>query len=240
MSTLMSTETELQTWANGKAGLYDEFRALMEEEDRISSDQHVPRGCAYVSHPAPGRFGGWPNMPIESLQVRFELLATKAGIALGARPGTSPDEFWLLCLFLDLHANSSRLIRFSTASGGFIDSVVEASVICCARLDRQCLAMSYQSDRLEWRAANQREKIKDGAAIETSGDERIQKRSEKRNAVVMPILRSKGWKRGTWAIKAGVGKNSAYDYLSGKRKLSIENRQALAEELELKPEELPD
>jgi len=57
---------------------------------------------------------------------------------------------------------------------------------------------------------------------------------------VTPILASKRWTRGHWATKAGVGKNSVYEYLNGKRNLSLANRQALAEELGLKPEDLPD
>jgi hypothetical protein len=61
-----------------------------------------------------------------------------------------------------------------------------------------------------------------------------------RKAAVLPILISKGWKRGKWATKAGVSKNSVYEYLEGKRALSDENRKAMAEVLELKPEELPD
>jgi hypothetical protein len=61
-----------------------------------------------------------------------------------------------------------------------------------------------------------------------------------RQTVVMPILASKGWTRCKWATKAGVSKNSVYDYLDGERKLSVANRRALAEVLELKPDDLPD
>jgi hypothetical protein len=60
-----------------------------------------------------------------------------------------------------------------------------------------------------------------------------------RRAVVMPILNAKGWSRGKWGTKAGVGKNSVYEYLAGKRRLSSPNRKAMAEVLRLKPEELP-
>lgn len=41
-----------------------------------------------------------------------------------------------------------------------------------------------------------------------------------RQAVVSPILRKKTWKRGKWATKAGVSKNSVYEYLKGKRNLT--------------------
>ena len=85
-----------------------------------------------------------------------------------------------------------------------------------------------------------RKEAKEEAVRETGGEERVHERAERRSAVVTPILMSKRWKRGKWASKAGVGKNRVYDYLNGKRNLSFENRQALAEELGLKPEELPD
>ncbi len=70
-------------------------------------------------------------------------------------------------------------------------------------------------------------------------NESVYERSERRSAVVIPILTLKRWKPNKWAIKAGVSKNSVYEYLSGKRNLGSENRQAMAEELGLKPEELP-
>lgn len=64
-------------------------------------------------------------------------------------------------------------------------------------------------------------------------------RSVARKSVVEPILIIKGWTRSRWASEAGVGKNCAYDYLDAKRNLSAENRRALAEVLDLRPEDLP-
>jgi len=61
-----------------------------------------------------------------------------------------------------------------------------------------------------------------------------------RQAVVMPILASKRWKRGRWATEAGVGKNSVYEYLDGRRTLTDDNRKAMAEVLGLKPTDLPE
>ncbi len=81
---------------------------------------------------------------------------------------------------------------------------------------------------------------KEDAVRETGGAESVLERSQRRSAVLTPILASKRWKRAKWAAKAGVSKNCVYEYLNGKRNLSFENRQALAEELGLKPEELPD
>lgn len=64
--------------------------------------------------------------------------------------------------------------------------------------------------------------------------------AERRKAVVFPILRAKHWSRSKLAAKAGVSKNSVYEYLAGERNLSCENRDALAQELGLKPLDLPE
>jgi hypothetical protein len=63
--------------------------------------------------------------------------------------------------------------------------------------------------------------------------------ASRRQAVVNPILNSRGWTTNKWGTLAGVGKSCPYDYLSGKRKLTDPNRKALADVLELKPEDLP-
>ena len=61
----------------------------------------------------------------------------------------------------------------------------------------------------------------------------------KRRAVIMPILKKLHWRRGKWATKAGVGKNSIYEYLDGTRNPSELNRKAMADALGLAAEDLP-
>ena len=78
------------------------------------------------------------------------------------------------------------------------------------------------------------------AACVASKEQSQSEVADARRKVVMPILESWGWTRCKWAIKAGVGKNCVYEYLEGKRNLSIDNRKALAEELNLSPEALPE
>jgi hypothetical protein len=63
--------------------------------------------------------------------------------------------------------------------------------------------------------------------------------ADERQLVVMPILEKKKWSRNKLATKAGVSPTCVSEYLDGKRRLSIRNRQAIAEELGLKPESLP-
>jgi len=66
-------------------------------------------------------------------------------------------------------------------------------------------------------------------------------RAQRRRAVVDPILQQRRWKPGRLATKAGVGKNSVYDYLNGTRaKITEDNRKAIAQALGLTPDELPD
>jgi len=64
--------------------------------------------------------------------------------------------------------------------------------------------------------------------------------SRRRSEIVLPRLKDKRWTRLKWATKAGVGKNSAYAYLNGERNLSADNRQAMAEVLGLRPDQLPE
>jgi len=216
----------MNTWKK----IHDEFKALMEDEDEIVRQRESGEcGYAYITVGEAGEFEGWiEGITTERLQARFETLATEAGIALGASAGTPPITYWLRGLYLDLRASSSDLVRSSGDRGGFIDRLFEASVIYCSRLERQSLE-------------NQLDVGKElSEAIETAKEESVPERSERRRAVVLPILGSKKWSRGKWASKAGVGKNSVYEYLSGKRDLGIQNRTALAEELGLKPEDLPD
>jgi hypothetical protein len=64
-------------------------------------------------------------------------------------------------------------------------------------------------------------------------------KSERRRAVVDPILKANQWTVNKWGTRAGVGKNCAYEYLSGRRNLSRANRLALAQVLGLEAEDLP-
>jgi DNA-binding Xre family transcriptional regulator len=69
----------------------------------------------------------------------------------------------------------------------------------------------------------------------------VAERASKRQAVVMPILRNRRWKRGRLVTESGLGKNSVYRFLDGTRaSITAQNRQAIADALGLKPEDLPD
>jgi len=199
---------------------------------------------AFVIFQEPGEFDGWiESSATESLQARFEWLATKAGIALGSPLGMLPQTFWLQSLFLDLRANRSSHVQVYGETIGIIERLLEASAIYCARLDRRSLeeaTLCSEDSGYEGKAADQGKDFTERAVIESFREESVHERSERRRAVVMPILLSKKWTRGKWATQGGVGKNSVYEYLGGKRNLRLESRQALAEEVGLKLEEFPD
>jgi hypothetical protein len=79
------------------------------------------------------------------------------------------------------------------------------------------------------------------SGVESARMEAMAERAARRQAVVNPILQLKGWKPGRLATKAGVGKNSVYEYLDGTRaKIMDENREAIAQALGLEAEQLPD
>ena len=66
-------------------------------------------------------------------------------------------------------------------------------------------------------------------------------RAARRQAVVNPILEKKRWKPGRLVTESGVGKATVYGYLDGTRSwIDKDNRKAIAQCLDLKPEELPD
>ncbi len=66
-------------------------------------------------------------------------------------------------------------------------------------------------------------------------------RAARRQAVVTPILGKKRWKPCKLAARSGLGKNSIYEYLNGKRaSITQGNREAIADSLGITPDELPE
>ena len=120
--------------------LHNDFHALKEAEDRIVQQREGTDYCyAYVTVLESGELGRWIEGTTESLQVRFESLATDAGIALRPPPGISPLEYLLHRLVLNLRANKSPFIHMYSATVGVIERLFEATAIFCARLDREWL-----------------------------------------------------------------------------------------------------
>lgn len=104
----------------------------------------------------------------------------------------------------------------------------------------------YRQREFALAAMNQPDKTHSDAIVQQSGEKASGASrhnpvgAQERQAVIMPILLSKKWTRNKWASKAGVSKSCVYDYLDGRRQLSKANRQALAEELGIAVDKLPE
>jgi hypothetical protein len=148
--------------------LHNKFKALMEEEDEIVRQRELRDWLhGSVIYEESREFGSWSlaGSATESLLARFELLAARAGVALGSPPGTPPHVYWLDRLFFDLRQNKSQHIRIYSEAGGFIERLFEASATHCTRLNRQSLesvAMSHEGSGFE-RGAKQRAEVNVGA-----------------------------------------------------------------------------
>jgi len=71
-------------------------------------------------------------------------------------------------------------------------------------------------------------------------DPAIAARAESRRGTVNPRLSARGINVRRWAELAGVDRSVAYDYLKGESMPRQSTRQALAEALDLRPDELPE
>ena len=75
----------------------------------------------------------------EGLKERFEVAATRAGMALRLGVTGKPFEVWLHHVFLDLLEHQSKLLFAGTSDGGIIVRVCEASAVYCSRLEKNTL-----------------------------------------------------------------------------------------------------
>jgi hypothetical protein len=126
-------------WRN----LHERFRELSEEELTL-----VPRNIgdrwlrAYVDYKHDATACGHWHLSEgvnESFRERFEVEATRAGIAVGSEMTGEPLTIWLHHVFSDLLGHKSALLFAGTEEGGIILRVAEASAIFSARLEKQAL-----------------------------------------------------------------------------------------------------
>lgn len=211
-----------------------------------------------------------PNGPdMEQSWAEFDLLAAAAIDALGLPPLRHPtakefDARWRrkktipqglsavhesTRAWLDfLRTDWVRRRREEFECNSFGD-IWGASASQCKALARDCKIASYRE--LEDPAISEQvRKLRISDAVPNSvgvnlltppDKEAEQERLRKiRCEFVEPLLKAKRWTRGKWVTEAGVGKNSVYDYLHGRRKLSAENRKAMADALGITPFQLPE
>ena len=75
----------------------------------------------------------------ESFHERFEVEATRAGIALGSTVSGEAGDVWLHHVFSDLLEHKSKLLFAASKDGGIVVQICEASALYCARLEKQAL-----------------------------------------------------------------------------------------------------
>jgi hypothetical protein len=123
--------------------LHSEFKVLAAEELRKDPGNKYDRWLrALVSgDEAADRFCSLDGGVDEGFVARFEALATRAGVLLGKRFGSSKaSEVWVRSLFVNLFEHKSReLFAATREKGGVIRRVCEASAIYCSRLEKESI-----------------------------------------------------------------------------------------------------
>jgi hypothetical protein len=131
-------------------GLHLEFKGLAEEELRKDPNNKGDRWLrSYVTRDdETGEECHLSAGVDEGFRARFEALAAKAGITLGAQVMNMPPlEFWLHALFENLLEHKSReLFAADKESGGIILRVCEASATYCARLEKTALGQPTEGE----------------------------------------------------------------------------------------------
>jgi hypothetical protein len=129
--------------------LHEAFRALAEEELRLAPHNTGDRWLrAYVDYKDRTiACGQWhlSEGVNERFHERFEVEATRAGIALGATVSGEAGDVWLHHVFSDLLGHKSKLLFAASKDGGIIVRACEASALYCARLEKKALVEGRDS-----------------------------------------------------------------------------------------------
>ena len=163
--------------------------------------------------------------PIQDLKVRFETLATRAGLALRPPHGASGFNFWLHHLCCYLRRTQSELFGRRDAGPleicrtdfqGEILDVCRASATFCSWLEAKALGgQRVAAERINDNPQNERQ------------------------AFVMPKLIEKGWSINQLAVQAEVDFHTVNDYLKGKTNPNRSTRKQLADALGVAVGQLP-
>jgi hypothetical protein len=206
----------------------------------------------------PVRSGSWAAPKPQSIRIPAEypmyypiqlMPRTEVVVAEATRKYSAEDQLlpWLKTILTELTPDFCRLLRPDLGRLRMADLIHSLVVTNCRDPRQQERLVQEIRNSDDWLAFAK-------ALLETSAapvplapprastqPETREQRSARRTAVVKPILRSKGWKPSKLATQAGVAKDSVLKYLDGTRKsITPKNCAALAEELGLKPEELPE
>jgi hypothetical protein len=122
---------------------HDKFRALAEEELRRAPHNDGDRWLrAYVDYKdRTVACGQWhlSEGVNESFHERFEVEATRAGIALKSTVAGEAGDVWFHHVFIDLLEHKSKFLFAASTDGGIVARICEASALYCARLEKRAL-----------------------------------------------------------------------------------------------------
>ncbi len=128
---------------------HDKFRALAEEELRHAPHNDGDRWLrAHVDYKDRTiACGQWhlSEGVNEGFHERFEVEATRAGIALKSTLSGEAGDVWLHHVFLDLLEHKSKLLFAASRDGMIVVRICEASALYCARLEKRALVDTRNS-----------------------------------------------------------------------------------------------
>jgi len=123
--------------------LQETFRTLAEEELSLAPHNTGERWLrAYVDYKDRTIASGLWRLSEgvnESFRERFDVEATRAGIALKSAVSGEARDVWLHHVFSDLLEHESKLLSAASNDGGIVMRVCEASALYCARREKQAL-----------------------------------------------------------------------------------------------------
>ncbi|MGC1907702.1 MAG: helix-turn-helix transcriptional regulator [Candidatus Acidiferrum sp.] len=218
----------------------DEFKQLADEETRIIRAMKKERLLADCDFDSSATFEQATTLelrrgPDEYLRVRFEALATKAGIALGCANNRAPLKFWLFKLFLYLSETKSHHLFAPTSDvhigddpqsdllkpragenlsrvGGIITNVYEASANFCLWLEKQTLEAEHRRGGVDLEAA---ERITDAVEGTTATSN---KRKSPIGRNIDQLRKECGWTFDDLADKTGIDKKNILAHVNEGRK----------------------
>lgn len=155
---VVSTASKASTWQ----GLHIQFDRLGQEEltfVRGKLKDHFLRAYADYRTAENPEYGDWTlsEGPNEGFRARFEILATRAGVALGSTQRKQALDCWLHHVFMNLLDRKSKLlVAAAKGEGGIILRACEASAIYCSRLEKRALESGTDDGRENESAAIER------------------------------------------------------------------------------------
>src|SRR5579864_8267723 len=184
--------------------LHSDFTAIAVEEAQQSPNCTA---TAYGLYEGTDKFGNWLIEAEygELLVARFELTATKAGLALGTPNGVRPVNLWLHRLSMYLEENHSYYFLRVPGGNPTIYDLYFASAMYCARVETESLEHTVNSSSKSTSPDDPAvlpslPLVQFGAVV----IDEVSRRKAIRRAYIEPLLLKRGWSVFDWANESEV------------------------------------